>query len=53
MEWPDGHGYVGEFADGAFNGEGKFSYTNGDTYEGEWENDERHGEGTYYNSKTG
>jgi hypothetical protein len=43
MEWPDGHTYVGDFADGAFNGLGKFSYHNGDVYDGEWENDGRHG----------
>jgi len=53
MEWPDGHHYVGEFEDGAFNGLGTFTYQSGDVYEGEWENDMRHGQGKYYCAKTG
>ncbi len=29
------------------NGYGTYTYSNGDTYEGDWSNSLRHGEGTY------
>ena len=34
-------------------GPGKYSYINGDYYEGEWQNHVRHGQGTYYWAETG
>ena len=34
-------------------GSGKYSYINADTYDGEWENHVRHGQGTYVYADTG
>ena len=34
-------------------GAGKYTYANGDTYEGNWENDLRNGLGTYTYNQTG
>ena len=33
------------FKDEIKNGRGKFTYPNGDVYDGEWKNDKRHGKG--------
>ena len=30
------------------NGQGEYHYKNGDIYTGEWREDQKHGEGTYY-----
>jgi hypothetical protein len=30
------------------NGQGEYHYKNGDIYTGEWRDDQKHGEGTYY-----
>ena len=38
---------MGEYAEGVRNGEGKFTYKNGDIYEGPWKDDKRHGVGKY------
>lgn len=35
------------------NGHGTYIYPNGDSYEGEWSNNLRHGEGTYIFSSSG
>ena len=35
------------------NGVGTYTYTNGDTYEGEWSNNLRHGQGTYTYADSG
>lgn len=35
--------YSGEFHMGEINGQGVMRYANGSTYEGEWENNKRHG----------
>ena len=35
------------------NGVGKYTYVNGDTYEGDWENNLRHGHGVYTFAATG
>ncbi len=39
--------YVGEFMDGAFNGQGTYTWPDGQDYVGEFENDLFHGQGTY------
>lgn len=33
-------------------GEGRYTYINGDFYSGEWANGRKHGEGTYIFAKT-
>ena len=38
---------VGEFKDGKRNGQGTYTYSNGDMYEGEWKDGKYHGQGTY------
>lgn len=45
--------HTGEWADDFRNGQGKYTYTNGDAYEGEWSNNLRHGKGSYTFSSTG
>ena len=40
------NGYVGEFKDDKFNGQGTFTGADGFKYVGEWENDKFHGQGT-------
>ena len=42
-----GFNYMGDIKDGKRHGTGKFIYQNGDTYDGEWVNDLKEGEGTY------
>ena len=37
--------YEGEFEKGKFNGKGKLNYSNGDTYEGDFLNNKKHGFG--------
>ena len=58
MEWPRSIDVAGwkrlrrEWKDGGpWNGQGKLTYKNGDVYEGEWKDGERHGQGklTYKN----
>ena len=44
---------VGSWVDDQRCGTGKYSYINGDTYEGEWLNHVRHGRGTYLYTDTG
>ena len=34
-------------------GYGVYHYVNGDRYEGEWKEHQRHGQGTYYYAETG
>ena len=41
-----GFNYMGDIKDGKKHGIGKFIYRNGDTYDGEWVNDLKEGEGT-------
>ncbi|MBX4271115.1 MORN repeat-containing protein [Clostridium estertheticum] len=44
--------YVGNSVDGKRQGKGKFTWKNGDEYDGEWLNDKMSGEGTFsYKSK--
>ncbi|KAG2374572.1 hypothetical protein C9374_010591 [Naegleria lovaniensis] len=40
--------YTGQVKDGRRHGNGSFTYSNGDVYEGHWENDKKHGKGVYY-----
>ncbi len=39
--------YVGSWENGLRNGQGKYTWPNGDVYEGTWQNDNRHGYGVY------
>ena len=39
--------YVGELRDNKLNGQGTFTFANGDIYVGEFRDDKRHGQGTY------
>lgn len=43
----------GSWVDDQRCGFGKYSYVNGDTYEGEWKDHQRHGQGTYTYAATG
>ena len=46
-----GHNYTGDLKDGKRDGNGKYIYQNGDTYEGMWALDKKEGEGTFtYNN---
>lgn len=45
--------YLGSWVDDQRCGLGKYSYINGDYYDGEWQNHVRHGQGTYYWAETG
>ena len=38
---------MGNFKDNKRHGQGKFTFNDGSTYEGEWMNDLKHGKGTY------
>ena len=44
---------VGSWVDDQRCGAGKYSYVNGDYYDGEWQNHVRHGQGTYVYAETG
>lgn len=46
MKFPDGSKYVGSFKEGVMYGYGMMTWPSGTTYEGEFRNDERNGEGT-------
>ena len=39
--------YEGDWKDGLRDGQGKYTWTNGDTYTGTWSEDKRHGQGVY------
>ncbi len=41
-----GHTYIGEFKDGNFNGQGAYTYANGDKYVGEFKDGKYNGQGT-------
>lgn len=43
----------GAWQDDMRSGDGKYTYANGDTYEGEWANNVREGQGTYTHARTG
>lgn len=45
--------YEGNYINGQKSGIGKMTYPNGDVYEGEWNEDKMHGDGTYVYKKTG
>jgi len=45
--WNDGKRYLGEFSQGKCHGKGKCMYTDGSYYDGDWENDQRNGEGEF------
>lgn len=45
--------YKGEYKSGSKDGYGSIQYENGDTYQGEWTQNMRHGEGTYHYIKLG
>ena len=44
---------AGEWFNDMRNGQGVYTYVNGDTYEGEWVDSLRHGQGTYTYKETG
>ena len=39
-------GYIGEFKNGAYHGQGTYIFPNGDKYIGEWKDDKKNGLGT-------
>ena len=39
--------YVGEWKDGAYHGQGTYTFSNGDQYVGEFRDNKMHGHGTY------
>ena len=43
----DGSRYEGGWVNNLRNGQGNYTYPNGDVYEGEWYEKERHGQGSY------
>lgn len=45
---PDGSVYVGDFKRGKKHGRGVMTYSNKDSYEGNWNEDRRDGDGVYY-----
>lgn len=47
------HVILGSWVDDQRCGFGKYSYVNGDMYEGEWKDHQRHGQGTYTYAATG
>jgi len=47
---PNGDRYVGDFLNGAFDGQGSYSWTTGDRYVGEFRNGVRSGQGTLTSS---
>jgi len=53
MEWGDGSNYQGTFVNGKMEGKGIMTYANGDTFDGQWKNNLQHGQGTFFNAKTG
>ena len=44
---------AGSWVEDQRSGNGKYSYINGDYYDGEWQNHVRHGQGTYVYADTG
>jgi len=50
LRLPCGGKYVGHFRDGLKDGQGTFSYSNGERYVGQFKNDKRDGKGIYYYS---
>lgn len=38
---------IGHFAQGKRHGQGSYVYVNGDVYDGQWENDLKHGQGNF------
>ena len=44
---------IGYWAEDTRDGHGKYTYVNGDEYEGEWCNNVKHGKGVYINHETG
>ncbi|MAI86951.1 MAG: hypothetical protein CMF99_07320, partial [Candidatus Marinimicrobia bacterium] len=42
-----GHNYTGDLKDGKRHGNGHYIYPNGNTYEGQWENNLINGKGTF------
>lgn len=44
----DNGSYTGEMADGKFNGQGTYCWTDGGRYEGQWKNGNMHGRGIFY-----
>ena len=47
----DGHEYSGEFKKGKFNGQGTYTFSNGDKTIGEFRDNKPHGQGTFVSSK--
>ena len=52
MKTPNGC-YQGQWLGGNKHGHGVFTYTNGDQYLGQWEQDVQHGEGTMIDAASG
>ena len=47
----DSFTFQGEFRNGKREGDGLFTYPNGDIYSGRWLNGKKHGQGTYIFTK--
>jgi radial spoke head protein 1 len=45
--YPDASHYVGEFVGSKRQGQGSYTFANGDVYEGAWDADVKHGAGLY------
>lgn len=45
--YPDKSSYLGNFAGGKRNGKGRFEWSNGEIYDGEWKNNKKEGSGIW------
>ena len=45
--------YDGQYENDLKNGQGKYTYGNGDVYKGQWKDGKRHGQGTYTYKESG
>ena len=47
MKYANGQIYVGDWVDGNWEGQGRWTWPDGGFYDGEWKNGKRHGQGTF------
>jgi len=48
MIWPDQSKYIGDFNQGKMEGKGQRYYSNGNIFDGDWEDDRPNGTGTLF-----